>query len=96
MYTADNTSGITGVATTDVRLGISYGGGLVGTCAVPPASAVAAGTAVGSSVGTATLTAAAIFDTLTSTMTTSGSIGERLANASTVAVTGQQITNALG
>jgi len=32
----------------------------------------------------------------TSTLTTSGSIGERLANASTVAVTGQQITNALG
>ena len=29
-------------------------------------------------------------------MTTSGSIGERLANASTVAVTGEQITNALG
>lgn len=47
-------------------------------------------------VGTAMLTAAAIFNTLTSTMTTSGSIGERLANVSTVAVTGQQITSALG
>lgn len=57
MFTADNTSGISGVATTDVRSGVSYGGGLVGTCAVPPASAVAAGTAVGSSIGTATLTA---------------------------------------
>lgn len=47
-------------------------------------------------VGTAMLTAAAIFNTLTSTMTTPGSIGERLANVSTVAVTGQQITSALG
>jgi len=33
---------------------------------------------------------------MTGMLATSGSIGERLANASTVAITGQQITNALG
>ena len=58
MYTADNTSGITGVATTDVRLGVSYGGGLVGTCNVPPAGSVALGVPVDNTTGTATLTAA--------------------------------------
>jgi len=58
MFTADNTSGITGVATTDVRSGVSYGGGLVGVCAVPAASSVASGVPVGSSTGTAVLLAA--------------------------------------
>jgi len=67
------------------------------TFAVPVTYSSTAGTgAQMQTVGTAVLTAANIFDTLTSTMTTSGSIGERLANASTVAITGQQITNALG
>jgi hypothetical protein len=67
------------------------------TFAVPVTYSSTAGTgAQMQTVGTAMLTAAAIFNTLTSTMTTPGSIGERLANVSTVAVTGQQITNALG
>jgi len=67
------------------------------TFAVPVTYSSTAGTgAQMQTVGTAMLTAAAIFNTLTSTMTTSGSIGERLANVSTVAVTGQQITSALG
>jgi len=55
-YTADNTSGITGVATTNVRLGVSYGGGLVGACAVPAAGSVSLGVPVGSGTGTALLT----------------------------------------
>lgn len=67
------------------------------TFVVPVTYSSTAGTgAQMQTVGTAVLTAANIFDTLTSTMTTSGSIGERLANASTIAVTGQQITSALG
>ena len=56
-YTSDNNPN-GGVATTDVRLGVSYGGGLVGTCAVPNAGTVAFGVAVGNTTGTATLTAA--------------------------------------
>lgn len=95
MFTADNSLGQAAVA--DVRSGTVYASGnLTGTLAVPDAGSVALGVPVDATTGTAVLTASAIFDTLTSTMTTSGSIGERLANASTVAVTGQQITSALG
>jgi hypothetical protein len=84
-------------AITDVRFGTSYASGaLTGVAYIPSAGSVAFGVPVDNTTGTAVLTASAIFDTLTSTMTTSGSIGERLANASTVAVTGQQITSALG
>jgi len=84
-------------AATDVRNGVSYASGaLTGSAYIPAASSVGFGVPVDATTGTAVLTPAAIFNTLTSTMTTSGSIGERLANASTVAVTGQQITNALG
>lgn len=57
MFTSDNNPN-GGVATTDVRLGVSYGGGLVGVCAVPSASSVASGVPVGSGTGTAVLTAA--------------------------------------
>jgi len=84
-------------AATDVRNGVSYASGaLTGSAYIPSASSVGFGVPVDATTGTAVLTPAAIFNTLTSTMTTSGSIGERLANVSTVAVTGQQITNALG
>lgn len=55
-YTSDNNPN-GGVAATDVRLGVSYGGGLVGTCAVPNAGTVAFGVAVDNTTGTATLTA---------------------------------------
>jgi hypothetical protein len=73
-YTSDNTSGITGVATTDVRLGVSYGGGLVGTCAVPPTSSVASGVPVGATTGTAVLTAAAVWEYATRTLTAGAGI----------------------
>lgn len=99
MFTSDNTSGISGVATTDVRSGISYGGGLVGTCAVPAAGSVALGVPVGSGTGTALLTgsavASAVWDALTSSITTSGSIGERVKNCATVETTGEQLAGAL-
>jgi hypothetical protein len=81
----------------DVRFGTVYANGsYTGTLRVPSPSSVAFGALTDNTTGTAVLTQSAIWDTLTSSMTTSGSIGERLANASTVAVTGQQITNALG
>lgn len=97
MFTADNTG--LGPATTDVRSGISYGGGLVGTCAVPAAGSVALGVPVGSGTGTALLTgstvASAVWDALTSSLTTSGSIGERVKNCATAETTGEQIAAAL-
>lgn len=97
MFTADNTG--LGPATSDVRSGISYGGGLVGTCAVPAAGSVALGVPVGSGTGTALLTgaavASAVWDALTSSITTSGSIGERVKNCATAETTGEQIAAAL-
>lgn len=97
MFTADNTG--LGPATTDVRSGISYGGGLVGTCAVPAAGSVALGVPVGSGTGTALLTgsavASAVWDALTSSINTSGSIGERVKNCATVETTGEQLAGAL-
>jgi len=74
----------------NVRYGTTFGAGgsLTGTLRVPGASSVAAGVLVDAGVGTAALTPAAIWDALTSALTTSGSIGERLKNASTVATTG--------
>lgn len=97
MFTADNTG--LGPATSDVRSGISYGGGLVGTCAVPAAGSVALGVPVGSGTGTALLTgsavASAVWDALTSSITTSGSIGERVKNCATVETTGEQLAGAL-
>ena len=94
MFTADNSP--LGPAASDVRSGVSYGSGIVGTCAVPSASSVAFGVAVGNTTGTAILTADAIWNTPASTLTAPGSIGERLANTSTAAITGQQLTNLLG
>ena len=95
MFTADNSLGQASIS--DVRFGTVYASGaLTGSAYIPSAGSVAFGVPVDATTGTAILTSAAIFNTLTSTMTTSGSIGERLANASTVAVTGQQITSALG
>lgn len=81
----------------NVRFGTTYGigGALTGTLRVPAASSVAAGVLVDAGVGTAALTPAAVWDALISSLTTSGSIGERLKNAATVATTGDQIAGAL-
>ena len=82
-------------AASDVRYGTAYGptATLTGTCRVPAASSVAYGTPVDSTTGVAVLTKEAIWDSLTSAMTTSGSIGERLKNVSTVDTTGTQLAS---
>ena len=80
----------------DVRSGVSYAlGNRTGTCAVPAASSVAFGVPIDATTGTAALTPAAVWDALTSGMTTSGSIGARLKNAATLDSTGQQLVDAL-
>lgn len=80
--------------TADVRGGISYASGsLTGTLAVPLPANVRKGVLTDNTVGTADLTAADFWNTLTSTLTTSGSIGERLKNASTVQTTGDQLAS---
>jgi len=81
-------------AASNVRAGTTYNAGnTTGTMAVPVASAVQSGVAVGTGVGTAALTPADVWAYLTSNSLTSGSFGERLANAATVATTGQQIAD---
>lgn len=106
LYTADSVGG--NPAVTNVRSGTVYGpaGELTGTCAVPPAGSVALGVPVDNTTGTALITEASIANALstasavtlnqqTSTLTTPGSIGQRLALSSTVATTAQQLSDAL-
>lgn len=92
LYTAGVSSG--NPVVTNVRQGITYGasGELTGTLVVPDLSNVRKGVPVDNAVGTAELTAADFWNTLTSTLTTTGSIGERLKNCSTIETTGNQIT----
>jgi hypothetical protein len=93
---ADPSDGTGQAAIADVRSGTSYAlGNLTGTCAVPAAGSVALGVAVDATTGTAVLTPAAVWNALTSGMTTSGSIGARLKNAATLDSTGQQLADAL-
>jgi hypothetical protein len=93
---ADPSDGTGQANEADVRSGVSYAlGNLTGTCAVPAAGSVALGVAVDATTGTAVLTPAAVWDALTSGMTTAGSIGARLKNAATLDSTGQQLADAL-
>ena len=91
-FTADNTGIAPAVG--DVRAGVVYGSA-TGTLKVPLPSQVAVGVPTDNTTGTAILTASAIWDTLTSSMTTSGSIGERLKNCQTAEINGQQLAAAL-
>lgn len=81
-------------APANVRLGTVYANGSqTGTCAIPMTTTVAAGVQVDNTVGSAVLSPGDVWNALTSTMTTSGSIGERLKNASTVQTTGEQLAS---
>jgi len=81
----------------DVRSGTSYAlGNKTGTLAVPAAGSVALGVAVDAGFGTAVLTPAAIWDTATSSITASNSIGVRLKNAATVEAVGQALADVAG
>jgi hypothetical protein len=81
-------------AITDVRLGTSYASGLyTGTLNVPTPAQVLAGIPVDNTTGTLLMTPADFWNYLISSGFTTGSIGERLQNASTVATTGGQIAS---
>lgn len=80
----------------NVRSGTIYNAGQsTGTCSIPPANSVASGVPVDNTVGTATLTAADFWNYLASNINTSGSVGERLVNCSTVSSVSQQLAGAL-
>lgn len=77
---------------TDVRNGVTYqSGAKTGTAFIPSPSSVAFGVPVDNTTGSAVLTAENIWNTQLNTMTTSGSIGERLKNVATVQTTAAQI-----
>jgi hypothetical protein len=79
-------------AIANVRFGTVYGvGSFTGTMRVPAASNVRLGVAVDTTIGTGAITAQDVWNVLTSGMNTSGSIGARLKNASTVDTTGNQL-----
>jgi hypothetical protein len=87
-------------AESDVRDGVSYASGaLTGSCKVPAAASTAFGVPVDATTGTAYLSQsdvlAAVWGAATSSLTTAGSIGERLKNASTVATNSDQLAAAL-
>jgi hypothetical protein len=77
----------------DVRQGTDYGveDTLTGTMIVPPASSVAKDVPVDATVGTADVTAADIWNHPLASITTAGSIGERLKNAATVQTVAEQV-----
>jgi hypothetical protein len=79
-------------AQSDVRFGVTYqSGSKTGIAYIPSPSSVGFGVPVDNTTGTAALTPASVWDAATSSLTTSGSIGERLKNASTVDTTGDQL-----
>jgi hypothetical protein len=80
----------------DVRSGVTYSNSTyTGTLAVPLPSQVALGIAVDDTTGTAVLNASDVWSEQVSNITTAGSIGERLKNASTVESTGDQLESFL-
>ena len=90
-----NAAGLTPDAS-DVRSGTTYNlGSSTGTCVIPAANTVVAGTPVDNTIGTAALTPATLWDELLSNTRVAGSLGERLKNAATTTTTGQQLADSL-
>lgn len=84
----------------NVRLGTVYASGsLVGTLAMPTALSVELGVLVDNTTGSAVITTASLapatWDRARTTMTTTGSIGERLQNIATPTIIGNQISSYL-
>lgn len=82
-------------ATNDVRFGVVFGATseFTGTLRVPSPSNVLKGVLTDNTTGTLIMAPKDFWDYQTSGLTASGSIGERLKNASTVATTGAQIAS---
>jgi len=80
-------------AVTNVRLGIVYGSNneLTGTMIVPTPANVRNGVPTDNTVGTANLTISEFWNINASTLTTAGSIGDRVRNSATVESTGDQL-----
>lgn len=84
MVTLANTDSIPAIG--DVRQGVTYTAGNTGTLIVPSPSNVRKGVPTDNTVGTADLSAADMWDYLTSSITTAGSIGKLVKDNLDVAV----------
>ena len=83
-------------ASGDVRSGVTYNqGNNTGSCIIPNANSVVYGVAVDNTVGSGLLSPVAVWNVLASSISTSGSIGQRLKNCSTVSTVGKQLEGAL-
>lgn len=83
-------------SSSDVRDGVIYNNSLSsGTMVVPNANTVSYGVPVDSGIGNAVLTGADFWNYLSSSISTSGTIGNRLKNCSTVETAGKQLENSL-
>jgi hypothetical protein len=91
LYTSNTLPGVP--QQTDVRQGTQYNFGLTGSLAMPDPTVVKQGVAVDNTTGSAILTPQDMFDVLTQTITTSGSIGTLLTGASTVQTVGATIAS---
>jgi len=90
------TASVVSASPANVRLGTVYdNGSQTGTLAVPSVANVLSGVATDATTGTLLMTPQAFWDALTSAMNTSGSMGERLKNATTTAIVAQQLSDAL-
>jgi hypothetical protein len=92
------------ISLTEVGSSGFYSGNMTGSAGTYEIAFIASSTNVGSGsivwdgtneVPVSTLTATGVWDTQTSALTTSGAIGTRLKNSSTVATTGAQLAAAL-
>ena len=92
LYTADFPGNFP--ATTNVRQGTVFGdtSQFTGTVAIPSASNVLKGVPVDTTTGSASFTTQNVWSVLTSSLSATGSIGERLVSASTVATDANLIT----
>lgn len=83
-------------ASGNVRNGVSYNyGNNTGSCVIPNTNSVVYGVPVDNTVGSGLLSPVAVWNALTSSIGTSGTIGERLKNVSTVATVGKQLEGVL-
>lgn len=91
LYTSNQLPGVP--QQTDVRRGTQYNFGLTGSLAMPDPTVVKNGVATDNITGSAIFTAEDMFNVLTQTITTSGSIGTLLTGASTVQTVGATIAS---
>lgn len=83
-------------ASGDVRNGVIYNlGNSSGICVIPHPNSVVYGVPVDNTTGSGLISSQAVWNVLSSSISESGSIGQRLKNCSTVATVGKQLEGAL-